>query len=274
LNTILSSISQRKNRPGRRNCKKLALENAQPIKNNVYLTLVEQNRPMDKFADTPLMSIDRKTVQQSATERIRRAILDGVFKPNERLKQADLAERLNISRIPTREALRVLEAEGLVTNLPHRGTTVSIMTSDEISEVYEIRIMLEIRAAQLAMRKMTDAQLNEITLIHSRMSQIEELDEWVQWNKRFHHAMVSPSGWTKLMSVTDMLRNLTAPYMRLYVSTREDRRHALEEHGEIVAALIAKDSDALRNAVRKHLSNSCQSIILQLSNAEEKDQEA
>src|SRR5438874_5121119 len=97
---------------------------------------------------------DYRTMQQIVTEKLRGAILDGTFKPNERLNPADLAKVLVVSRIPTREALRTLEAEGLVTFYPHRGAVVSTMSPEEIEEVYEIRILLEISAAQRAVKRM------------------------------------------------------------------------------------------------------------------------
>src|SRR5581483_4658237 len=144
---------------------------------------------------------DYRTMQQIVTEKLRQAILDGTFKPNQRLHQADLAEILNVSRIPTREALRTLEGEGLVTFYPHRGAVVATMSPEEIEEVYEIRILLETSAAQRALKRVTDAQV-----------------VWARLNDDFHHSMYAPSGWTRLLSVIDMMRNLTTPYVRMFVS--------------------------------------------------------
>jgi DNA-binding GntR family transcriptional regulator len=211
---------------------------------------------------------DQRTIQQLATERIRRAILDGTFRPNERLNHAELAERLNISRIPTREALRVLEGEGLVKSYPYRGTVVSTMSAEEIEEAYEIRILLETSAAQRALKRMGSTHIKRIRALHEKMLQTVELDAWIDLNSEFHQELCAPSNWTRLMSIVEMLRNLTRPYVRLYVS--DDRAAANAEHEEIVAAVEARDSVSLKAVVRRHLAHSCQVILSQLKKIERK----
>jgi DNA-binding GntR family transcriptional regulator len=212
---------------------------------------------------------DLRTIQQLATERIRRAILDGTFRPNDRLNHAELAERLNISRIPTREALRVLEGEGLVKSYPYRGTVVSTMSAEEIEEAYEIRILLETRAAQRAMGRMDAANVLRIRDAYEQMLEPVSLDAWVSLNSKFHEELYAASNWTRLMSIVVMLRNLTTPYVRMYVSDMSDRDAANSEHGEIVAAVEAADGVALKAALRRHLAHSCQGILSQLKKIEQ-----
>jgi DNA-binding GntR family transcriptional regulator len=212
---------------------------------------------------------DQRTIQQLATDRIRRAILDGTFRPNDRLNHAELAERLNISRIPTREALRVLEGEGLVKSYPYRGTVVSTMSAEEIEEAYEIRILLETSAAQRAIRRMDDAQIDRIRTVYKQMLGPVGLDEWVSLNSKFHRELYSASTWTRLMSIVDMLRNLTTPYVRIYVSEPADREAANSEHAEIVAAVEAKDGVTLKAVLRRHLAHSCQGILSKLKKIEQ-----
>ncbi len=101
------------------------------------------------------LALKYKTVQQLVTEKIRTAILDGTFQPNEKLNQWALAKRLNVSRIPTREALRTLEGEGLIRFYPHRGAVVAAMTQRELRDVYEIRAVLEAKAAVGGMKAIT-----------------------------------------------------------------------------------------------------------------------
>jgi DNA-binding GntR family transcriptional regulator len=212
---------------------------------------------------------DYRTIQQLVTDRIRNAILDGKFRPNERLNQAGLAEKLNVSRIPTREALRTLEGEGLVKFYPHRGAVVSTMSPDEIEEVYEIRIMLELNAAQRALKVMNEEQLQEIRRIQARMTHTPELDAWVNLNDELHRAIYKPSGWTRLISVIEMLRNLTTPYVRMYVADEFDRDAANMEHAEIVAALESRDSVGLKAVLRRHLAHSCQGILSYLKRVDQ-----
>jgi DNA-binding GntR family transcriptional regulator len=212
---------------------------------------------------------DQRTIQQLATDRIRRAILSATFRPNQRLNHAQLAQELNISRIPTREALRVLEGEGLVKSYPYRGTVVSTMSAEEVEEAYEIRIMLETSAALRALKRMRDADIQRVRAIYEKMVRAKELDLWVNLNFEFHQALYAPSNWTRLMSIIEMLRNLTAPYVRMYVSDPFDRDAANVEHAEIVTAVETKDSVALKAILRRHLAHSCQAILMRLRKLEQ-----
>jgi len=214
---------------------------------------------------------DYRTIQQIVADKLRSAILDGTFKPNERLNQADLAKKLNVSRIPTREALRTLEAEGLVKSFPHRGTVVSTMSPEEIEEVYEIRILLETNAAQRALKRMNESQLQEVCKIQERMLDTKNLDLWINLNDHLHEAIYRPCGWTRLLSVIEMLRNLTTPYVRMYVSDQYDRDAANTEHADLVAALVARDSVTLKAVLRRHLAHSCQGILSYLKRVEERN---
>src|SRR5581483_2540590 len=212
---------------------------------------------------------DYRTIQQIVTDKLRNAILNGTFKPNEKWNQAELAEKLSVSRIPTREALRTLEAEGLVTFYPRRGAVVATMSPDEIEEVYEIRILLETSAAQRALKRMSDSELDEIREIQKSMAETAELDLWVGLNDRLHQAIYKPSGWTRLISVIEMLRNLTTPYVRMYVTDQFDRHAADLEHAEIVAALDARDTVGLKAILRRHLAHSCQGVLGHLKKVEQ-----
>ena len=208
---------------------------------------------------------DYRTIQQIVTDKIRNAILDATLRPNERLNQSDLAQKLNVSRIPTREALRTLEAEGLVkfTRIAARHGFGHV-ACDEIEEVYEIRTLLEISAAQRALFRIDSAQLQVIRNLQAKMQRATNPELWISLNQEFHHAIYEPSGWTRLLSVIDMLRNLTAPYLRLYISDRWERKTAISEHAAIVRAIEAKKAGALKSTLRRHLSHSCQGILTHL----------
>jgi DNA-binding GntR family transcriptional regulator len=221
------------------------------------------------MSDSLEITGDYQTIQQIVTNKLRSAILAGTFRPNERLNQAELAERLNVSRIPTREALRTLEAEGLVKFYPRRGAVVATMSPEEIEEVYEIRILLETNAAQRALKRMNDSELREIRELQEKMVAAPGLDEWVGLNDLFHQAIYTPSGWTRLMSVIEMLRNLTTPYVRMYVSDQFDRNAADQEHAEIVAAVEARDTVGLKAMLRRHLAHSCQGVLAYLKRVEQ-----
>ena len=210
-----------------------------------------------------------RTIQQVVTDRIRGAILDGTFKPNERLNQAELAERLNVSRIPTREALRTLEGESLVKFYPHRGAVVSAMSPEEIEEVYEMRIWLEISAAQRAVKRIDERQLQKVRVLEGQTAKATEPELWLSLNSRFHEAIYEASGWIRLLSVIGMLRNLTTPYMQMYVSHQFNRDRANCEHAEILEALEVRDTIGLKAVLRRHLGDACQGILAYLKKIEQ-----
>lgn len=216
------------------------------------------------MVDSLNIGTDYRTVQQIVTDNLRNAILNGTLRPSERLNQADLAQKLNVSRIPTREALRTLEAEGLVTSYPRRGAVVSTMSSEEIEEVFEIRILLEMSAAQRALPRIDAKQLQLIRSLQLEMERVSDAGLWIKLNKEFHHAIYEPSGWTRLLSVIDMMRNLVAPYLRLYISDSEEIKTAISEHATIVAAIEAKDTTALTSSLTKHLNSSRDGILARL----------
>lgn len=211
--------------------------------------------------DSLQISSDYRTMQQLVTDKIRAAVLDGTFKPNQKLNQAMLAQKLQVSRIPTREALRILEGEGLVTFRPHQGAMVAGMSPEEVEEVYEIRIMLETSAASRAMKQMKSEDVRCMRDLQREMAKTSDLDVWIKLNDRFHQAILSPSGWNRLLGVIQQLRNLTTPYVRLYLGKGWDRESADLEHSAIVRALEKRDGIALKAAMHKHLANSCQEII-------------
>ncbi|HUY14333.1 MAG TPA: GntR family transcriptional regulator [Terriglobia bacterium] len=214
---------------------------------------------------------EAKTMQQVVKNKIRSAILNGTFKPNEKLNQVELAGRLNVSRIPTREALRALEGEGLVRSYPHRGTVVSTISSEEIEELYEIRILLEMSAAQRALKRIDERQLQKARALQRQMVKTRDPERWVNLNTRFHDAIYEPAGWTRLASVINMLRSLATPYLRLYVADQFDRDVANHEHGEIIAALVARDGIGLKTVLRRHLAHSCQGIVAYLKKVDREE---
>ena len=108
---------------------------------------------------TPNLRISPKTIQQQAAEKLRNAIIEGVFKPGERLVELELCEMLGVSRPSIREALRNLEAERLVDIIPNRGPQIPVLTWEHASEIYQVRALLEGEAASIAARKATPADL-------------------------------------------------------------------------------------------------------------------
>jgi DNA-binding GntR family transcriptional regulator len=145
---------------------------------------------------------------------VRNAILSGAIEPGERLRQEELAEVFETSRIPVREALRALEYEGLVTSEPHRGFTVTSLDADHVDEIYELRILLESQAVRLAVPLLTDEDLREIETLYRRMSEATDPDEALAAREQFYVRLYSVSGRPRLVGLIMRLRQEVARALR------------------------------------------------------------
>src|SRR6478735_9505873 len=146
----------------------------------------EDTAHLDEILSAPE---DRHTLAESITGRLRQLILDGRLRPGQALRPADLAPRLGVSAMPIREALRILEAEGLVTFKPRIGARVAEIREEDVEELYLVRGALEGLAARLAATNVTDADLaglheafDEMTAARAR----NDFDTFSQYDKEFH----------------------------------------------------------------------------------------
>ena len=145
---------------------------------------------------------------------VRNAILSGAIEPGERLRQEELADIFDTSRIPVREALRALEYEGLVTSEPHRGFTVTALDADHIEEIYDLRILLESQAVRLAMPLMTDEDLRDLEALYLRMTQAANPDEQLAAREQFYVRLYSVTGRPRLVGLIARLRQEVARALR------------------------------------------------------------
>lgn len=214
------------------------------------------------------LTIPYKTVQQLVTEKIRTAILDGTFKPDEKLNQWALARRLNVSRIPTREALRTLEGEGLIRFYPHRGAVVVAMTPQELRDVYEIRAELEAKAAIAGMKRITLRKVAQMRKFERDMCRCSDPERWVALNDQFHLLLYQEAGSVRLLQVISTLRNWVAAYILNLVRDDLGRTRVDKDHLRIIDEVQRQNAAGLRAAIHQHLRNSCNAVIASLGRAE------
>ena len=146
--------------------------------------------------------LDPKSLKELVADEVRRSIVAGHYSPGMLLKQDLLASEFGVSRMPIREALLQLEAEGLVEFRRHRGAVVKAFSADDIGEIFEIRMLLETRAVELAVPKLTDGQLDELAVCHQRMSSMKKWQpEWAVQNKKFHSTIYTAAGRNQMAHV-------------------------------------------------------------------------
>ncbi|MGQ9515843.1 MAG: GntR family transcriptional regulator [Anaerolineae bacterium] len=203
-----------------------------------------------------------RTLQELVADRIREAILRGWLKPGQRLDQAEIAERFQVSRMPVREALRTLEAEGLVRFLPHKGVEVCDLSVEEIEEIYQIRCVLESMAIRLAIPKMTPEMLENLKALVNEMEEvIDDPLAWTTLNHRFHSELYAISGRPRLLGIIDSLRNTVQPYLVSDISHPQRARRAIQEHRAILEACERGDANAASELIVAHLQHVCDSLV-------------
>lgn len=188
------------------------------------------------------------TTQEVVLEALRQAILRGLLPPGIRLRQEALAEVLDAgSRIPVREALRVLEFEGLVDSQPHRGFTVTGHDPHQIEEIYEMRAVLETHALRIAIPLLTDADVEELGQLSRAMVAEDDEDAALQLRERFYTQLYSITGRPRLVGLITRLRQEVAASLRQR-SIEESTHH----HQRLFEAIQAGDADAAAAELTSH----------------------
>lgn len=202
------------------------------------------------------MSSGYKTVGQMVLEIIRECILTGVFAPGEHLRQEELAERIGVSRIPVRTALMQLEAEGLVSFLPHRGAVVRTLTVEQVREVYEIRQLLETHALRKSVARMTSARAGRLLELGAALDEKKEGGEFVDERIAFYRALYDAEENPTLVKMIEELRGTVGRYL---LGLRVE--HPVGGHRKLARYAARGEVEAAESHLRAHLDEVCKGII-------------
>jgi DNA-binding GntR family transcriptional regulator len=198
----------------------------------------------------------RTTITDGLVEALRDEIRTGRIEAGSRLRQADIAQRFQVSTTPVREAFAALEREGLLVGSPHRGVVVFKPTVEDLKETYEIRIPLEALATEKAVENMTDADLAEIKRLLDRMAEAaDDRKRYSKLNLEFHSAIYRVARRPKLEKLIMELRESSAAYLRLYAAQSPNGRQTQQEHVAIYEALAARAPRRAAQAMIRHLQH-------------------
>lgn len=188
-------------------------------------------------------------------ERIRGGILEGEFPPGTRIRQEDVAERFGASRVPVREALRILEHEGLVTLVANTGAWVAELTLAECEEIYQMRERLEPLLLRFSAPGLTSEDLDRLQDLAERMVAASDVDTFLALDRAFHLGGYARATTTQLGELVVKLWNTTQPYRRAYSRSMDDdaRRIAHDEHHLIISALRDGDIDDAERVLAAHI---------------------
>lgn len=202
----------------------------------------------------------------SAYRAIREGILAGTFAQGSHITARQLAEATGLSRTPVREAMRGLEAEGLITLIPNRGAFVARWTEKEIKQIYELRVLLESFAAQVAAERITDEQRDELQELAAEMGRLVEqrpvdIEAVAEVNDRFHKGVLEACGNPRLR---DLLGTITELPLQLSTFRRysvEELRRSAMQHAELVSALMVRDGDWARGVMTAHIRSARHTLL-------------
>lgn len=192
----------------------------------------------DQFDDSGAVTLEQlvessveyaRTVEERAAHVIRNAIAYGILRPGERLPQDRLAGLLNVSRMPIRAALRQLESEGLVELHAHRGAVVRALSPEEISDLYEMRILVETFALRKTVRAIEDADLQRLEASASALEDAPDHETWMQLRQDFYRALYSIGNTPRVVSTIMQFRAEVSRYTRNLEDPRSQTHLALLE---------------------------------------------
>lgn len=191
---------------------------------------------------------------------LRRDIISGALRPGEALRQESLAERFATSRMPIREALRVLESEGLVVLVPHKGAAVAPLDPTELEEVYEMRIAAETLALRRAIPELSNAQIDRAERIQER-AEASGLRDFGALNQAFHMALYAPCGRPRLLAHIAGLNGISDRYLRFTAGRLDYTERSHREHRTLLAACRRRDEAEAVDRLTRHIAEAGQTLL-------------
>jgi DNA-binding GntR family transcriptional regulator len=211
-----------------------------------------------------VLTVPRQTLTSMTADALRERILLGIYPAGEPLRQDAVAEQLGVSRIPVREALRQLEAEGLVTFNPHRGAIVSTLSPDEIAELFELRANIESDLLRRALPRTTPediARARDILDSYERALRGGEVTAWGALNWQFHSTLYAPANRPFTMSVVQKLHQHSDRYLRMQLALTHGESRANDEHRAILSAVRRHDTRKACQLMRDHILGAGRSLL-------------
>lgn len=212
----------------------------------------------------PTGMLSRRTAADQAAEVIRDRILSGQVAAGTPLRQEQLAAELGISRIPLREALKQLEAEGLVTIASHKGATVAELSIAEIDEFFQLRLRLETWVLGLAVPRLDMADLAALDALIAEQQAPDNLARWGDLNWQFHEVMYRPANRPVTLKMLKRIHDNIDRYLRFEISSTNGRARAIREHQALLALCRAGEVDKAVHMLEAHIQQTADSLISKL----------
>lgn len=219
----------------------------------------------------------KKIERQSLTDRIvvelRRRIISGELGEGVPLRQEALATELGVSRIPIREAIRQLEAEGFVHSEMHKGTVVRALSLAEIQELFDIRVHLETWLFETAIPRLTEEDFAEAERLTEETMIGGNVENWGELNWQFHKVLYAPSGRTVALSLLKSVHDNANRYVNLQIAVAKDVELELADHRALIAYARLRDSERAVDMLRRHIERVAGNLMRSLVESRYRDEE-
>lgn len=214
-----------------------------------------------------IIPIQRAGLHEQVAYRLRELLVEGAITPGAKLNERELSERLNVSRTPLREAIKMLAAEGLVELLPNRGAVAVSLSEQDVLNTFEVMAGLEGMSGELAAQRITEAELSEIKALHYEMLAAHarrDLSAYYRLNSLIHKA-INVAAKNAVLQVTYTQVNARLQALRFRSNQDEAKwNHAVAEHKQMIEALTQRDGATLRAILVQHLQHKRDVVIEQL----------
>ena len=217
-----------------------------------------------------VLPITPRVLHQHAAARLRQQIVEGLIAPGAKLNERELAEQLEVSRTPLREAIRMLAAEGLVDLVPHRGAVAAQLAPRDIADTFEVIAGLEGQSGELAAARISEPELAEIRALHYEMLAAHtrrDLPTYYRLNASIHDH-INAAARNPVLTRTYRTVNARLQALRFRSNFDEGKwARAVREHERMVELLAARDGAGLRRLLVTHLEHKRDAVLEQLTAA-------
>lgn len=192
---------------------------------------------------------------------LRNAIISGEIAEDEPIRQDEIAKSFNVSKIPVREALKRLEAEGLVEFQRNRGALVTRISEAELAQIFEVRVLLEVEITRYAIPNLTEAHFSKAIGILDDFLVGEDVGRWAEMNWAFHACIYEAAQRPFMFNLIRSIHDKIERYLRMQMVLSEGKATADAEHRAILAACKARDVDLASRLIEEHIHNVCETLF-------------
>jgi DNA-binding GntR family transcriptional regulator len=204
--------------------------------------------------------IERRTIAAEAAEILRQRILSGDLRAGQPIRQEQIAQEMGVSRIPLREALKQLEAEGFVTIAPHKGAVVSTLSAEEAEELFALRLQLELWLLREAIPRMREADFAHLDAIIDESRAPDNLARWGELNWQFHEALYHPAGRPLSLRFLKRIHDNLDRYLRLQIAITRDWDRAYRDHQDLVVLSRERNVEAALVLLENHILGTAKAL--------------